>query len=71
MHDELRIYYETMYVTFDKGEAMNTVMACLLDFIKEYKYYNYKYMEDDKLKYPKDERGQRRAQYSSHIKLVR
>ena len=71
MHDELRIYYETLYVTFDKGEAMNTVMACLQDFVKENKYYNYKYMEDDKIKYFKDERKQRRAMYSSHIKLVR
>ena len=71
MHDELRIYYETLYVTFDKGEAMNTVMACLQDFVKENKYYNYKYMEDDKTKYFKDERKQRRAMYSSHIKLVR
>ena len=71
IHDELRIYYETLYVTFDKGEAMNTVMACLQDFVKENKYYNYKYMEDDRIKYFKDSRGQRRAMYSSHIKLVR
>lgn len=71
MHDELRIYYETLYVTFDKGEAMNTVMACLQDFVKDNKYYNYKYMEDDRIKYFKDDRGQRRAMYSSHIKLIR
>ena len=71
MHDELRIYYETLYVTFDKGEAMNAVMACLQKFIKDNKYYNYKYMEDDRIKYFKDDRGQRRGMYSSHIKLVR
>ena len=71
IHDELRIYYETLYVTFDKGEAMNTVMACLQDFVKNNKYYNYKYMEDDRTKYFKDDRGQRRALYSSHIKLIR
>ena len=84
IHDELRIYYETLYVTFDKGEAMNTVMACLQDFLKEYKYYtyegttengkryyNYKYMEDDKVKYFKDDRGQRRTMYSAHVKLTR
>ena len=71
MHDELRIYYETLYVTFDKGEAMNTVMACLQDFVKDNKYYNYKYMEDDRIKYFKDDRGQRKAMYSSHIKLIR
>ena len=71
MHDELRIYYYTMYVTFDKGEAMNAVKACLEKFIKERKYYNYKYMEDDKTKPYKDDRKQRRVVYSSHIKLVR
>ena len=39
MHDEIRIYYETLYVTFDKGEAMNAVMACLQKFVKDNKYY--------------------------------
>ena len=71
MHDELRIYYETLYVTFDKGEAMNTVMACMQKFVKDNKYYNYKYMQDDRVKYFRDDRGQRRAMYSSHIKLIR
>ena len=71
IHYELRIYYETLYVTFDKGEAMNAVMACLQKFIKENKYYNYRYMEDDRIKYFKDDRGQRKGMYSSHIKLVR
>ena len=71
MHDELRIYYETLYITFDKGEAMNAVLACLQKFAKDNKYFNYKYMEDDRIKYFKDDRGQRRAMYSSHIKLIR
>ena len=71
LHDELRIYYDTLYVTFDKGEAMNAVLACLQKFAKDNKYFNYKYMEDDRIKYFKDDRGQRRAMYSSHIKLIR
>ena len=71
MHDELRIYYETLYITFDKGEAMNAVLACLQKFAKDNKNFNYKYMEDDRIKYFKDDRGQRRAMYSSHIKLIR
>ena len=71
MHDELRIYYDTLYVTFDKGEAMNTVMACLQDFIKENKYYNYRYMQKDKIKSYKDDRKQRKTLYASHIKLTR
>lgn len=71
MHNELRIYYETLYVTFDKGEAMNAVMAYLQKFVKDNKYYNYKYMEDDRVKYFKDDRKQRKAMYASHIKLIR
>ncbi len=71
MHDELRVYYETLLVTYDKGEAMNSVKACLEKFVKDNKYYNYRYMEDDREKYFKDDRGQRRAMYSSHIKLIR
>ena len=71
MHDELRIYYETLMVTFDKGEAMNAVKACLEKFVKENKYYNYRYMETDKVKSIKDDRGQRKTIYSSHIKLIR
>ncbi len=71
MHDELRIYYETLFVTFDEGEAMNTVMAVLQDFIKKEKYYNYRYLEKDKIKSFKDERKQRKTIYSSHVKLTR
>ena len=71
MHDELRIYYETLLVTFDTGEAMNAVKACLEKFVKDNKYYSYKYMERDKTKNVKDDRGQRKTIYSSHIKLVR
>ncbi|MBP5519043.1 MAG: hypothetical protein J6X84_00495 [Treponema sp.] len=71
IYDEVRIYYETLYVTYDKGEAMNSVMAVLQDFQKEYKYYSYRYLKDDKEKYFKDERGQRRAQYSSYLKFSR
>ena len=71
MHDELRIYYETLLVTFDTGEAMNAVKACLEKFVKDNKYYNYKYMENDKVKSIKDDRGQKKTIYASHIKLVR
>ena len=71
MHDELRIYYETLYVTYDKGEAMNAVKACLEKFTKDKKYYSYRYMEAEKTKHFKDDRGQRRTTYSAHVKLGR
>ena len=44
MYDEVRIYYECMYVTFDRGQAMNAVLECLEDFRVEHKYNNYRYL---------------------------
>lgn len=69
--DEVRIYYTSMYVTYQPGEAMNTVMACLKDFQKDNQYYSYKYMERDKERYFKDERGVSWTQYMSHVKFSR
>ncbi|MDE5898634.1 MAG: hypothetical protein K2H09_05155 [Treponemataceae bacterium] len=71
MFDEVRIYYTCMYVTYDAGEAMNSVLACLEDFTKENRYYHYKYMERDKVRYYKDDRGVSWAQYISHVKFSR
>ncbi len=48
MVDEVRIYYKTLYTTYDSGKAMNAVLGCLEDFTKENKYYHYKYIETDK-----------------------
>lgn len=70
-YDEARIFYETLYVTYQKDEAMNTVLACLQDFTKEHKYFRYSYLKDDREKYFKDDRGQRKAQYSSYVKFTR
>lgn len=71
IYDEVRIYYETLYVTYDVGEAMNTVIACLQDFQKEHKYVGYKYLRPESQKFYKDERGQRKAVWSAHLKFTR
>ena len=71
MTDEARIYYTAMYVTYDSGEAMNTVLACLEDFTKQNKYYRYTYMDRDRERYYRDSRGISWAQYMSHIKFTR
>ncbi len=70
-YDEVRIYYECMYINYDRGEAMNTVMACLQDFQKDKKYYSYRYLRDDRERFFKDERGRRKAQYISYVKFSR
>ncbi len=86
MVDELRIYYTCMYNLYEQGRAMNSILGCLTDCmkqsndeenpLKEYvephgiQYYNYKYMEKDRERYFKDSRGIRWAQYSVHVKLV-
>ena len=69
--DEVRITYTCMYNLYEPGNAMNAIMGCLEDFTKENKYYHYKYMERDREKYFKDNRGIRWAQYISHVKFTR
>ncbi|MCR4631475.1 MAG: hypothetical protein K5786_07565 [Treponema sp.] len=71
MYDEIRIYYDTLYVSYDRGEAMNTVIACVEDFMKDRKYSRYRYLKPESQKYWKDDRGQRKAQWSAYIKLER
>lgn len=71
MYDEARIYYRCMYVTYDKGEAMNTVLACLEDFAKDHKYKRYTYLTRDKESYSKNPRGYNEAQYMSYVKFIR
>ena len=71
IYDEVRIYYETLYVTYDRGEAMNTVMAVLQDFQKENKYYSYKYLKPESHKHFRDDRGQRKVQWSAYLKFSR
>lgn len=68
-YHEAYIYYETMYVTYEEGEAMNTVIAVLEDFCKDKKYKHYNYLEADKTKYRKSDRGNK-ATYSSHVKFA-
>ena len=50
MHDEIRVYYDTLYVTFAEGEAMNAVMAYVQKFIRDIKDFakQLKVKESDK-----------------------
>ena len=70
-YDEVRIYYECMNVTYDRGQAMNSVLECLNDFRVEHKYNNYRYLKDDKESFKKDEKGRRKAVYMSYVKFYR
>ncbi len=71
MYDEVRIYYECMFVTYDKGDAMNAVKECLDDFRIEHKYNIYRYLKEDREKPFKDDRGRRKVQYMSYVKFYR
>lgn len=71
MYNEARIYYSCMYVTYDKGEAMNTVLACLQDFMVDNKYYGYSYLARDRERYFKSDRGYNMAEYMSYVKFRR
>lgn len=71
MVDEVRLTYTCMYNLYDQGRAMNAILGCLEDFTKENKYYHYKYMEKDREKYYKDDRGIKWTQYIVHVKFTR
>ncbi|WP_294427496.1 hypothetical protein [uncultured Treponema sp.] len=69
--DEVHIYYTCVAVTYDQGEAMNTVLACLQDFQKENQYFSYKYLRKDSVKYFKDDKNMKWATYQSYVKFNR
>jgi len=69
--DEAHVYYTCVAVTFDQGEAMNTVMAVLEDFKKENQYYNYRYLRKDSVKYFKDDKNMKWATYHSYVQFTR
>ncbi len=69
--NEVRIYYTVMAVSYDQGEAMNSILACLEDFQKQNQYYGYKYLAKDKTKYFKDDKNLKWATYSSYVKFAR
>lgn len=69
--DEVHIYYTCMSVSYDQGEAMNSILACLQDFQKENQYYSYKYLRKDSVKYFKDDKNLKWATYSSFVKFYR
>ena len=61
----------SVLLDYDKGEAMNTVIACLQDFMKDNQYYHYTYLARDREKYFKNDRGYSMAQYMSYVKMTR
>ena len=50
---------------------MNTILECLADFQKEHKYYNYRYLTDDRERFFKDDNGRRKAMLISYVKFTR
>ena len=71
MVDEARIYYNTMYVNYDTGVAMEVVRAAIEYFVKSKQYRNFNYLDRYRERYYKGNRGFNMAEYSQHIKLVR
>lgn len=69
--DEVRIYYTCMSTYFEQGEAMNTVLACLEDFQKQNQYFKYTYLKRDAVKYFKDDKNLKWAQYYCYLKFSR
>jgi hypothetical protein len=69
--DEARIQYTCLAVSFDQGDAMNSILGILQDFEKENQYYSYKYLKRDSVRYIQDEHNLKMAVYESYVKMSR
>jgi len=81
LYNEVRLYYTCLMTQYERGQAMNDVLAVLQDFLvldkytndegteftKE-RYYHYSYLVPDKEKYFRDGRY-KKAQYISYVKF--
>ncbi len=67
--DEVIAYYTVLAVSYDSGEAMNSILECLNDFKTQYGYYNYKYLRKDSVKYYKDDKGMKWATHRQWVKF--
>lgn len=67
--DEVIVYYTVLAVSYDQGEAMNSILECLNDFKTQYGYYSYKYLKKDSVKYFKDEKGMKWATHRQWVKF--
>lgn len=67
--DEVHAYYTVLAVSYDSGEAMNTILECLNDFKHQYGYLSYKYLRKDSVKYFKDEKGMKWARHEQYVKF--
>ncbi len=83
LYNEVRIYYTCLMTQYERGEAMNVVLAVLQDFLALSKYVNadgkemtkeryfkYSYLVPDKEKYFRDDRL-KKAQYISYVKFTK
>ncbi len=69
--EELRFYYVVPSTRYDEGEARNTVLACMEDFLKKYEFHHYSYMVPNSLRYFKSEQRITMARYQGQLKLYR
>ena len=68
-YHEARFYYDTLYVTYDTAEALNTLLAVREDFMKEKSYKLWRRLDSIDIEKPyKDERG-KRCQMIQYLKF--
>lgn len=58
-YNEAYFYYDSLIVTYDEAQALNTLLACREDFMKGKNYKSFKRLELDDQKPYKAERGNR------------
>jgi|SRR5574344_984269 hypothetical protein len=68
---DVNFYYTCMAASFDQGEAMNTAIEVLKEFQDENQYLRYTYKSKDKVRYFKDGRDVKMAEYRAMVTFTR
>lgn len=56
-YKEVRIVFSCPYSKYDEGETIIAIRNIMLDFVKEKGFYHYSRLNDDIIKFKKDEKG--------------
>ena len=76
LYDELRIHYVVNYTTFERGEAMNVVLAVIQDFMQgkieydgyeNYRYRSYRYLQNPKETSRIEKNGNRKSKVTEYF----
>lgn len=70
-YKEVRIVLSCPYNKYDEGETIIAIRNIMLDFIEEKGFYHYSRLDEDIIKFKKDEKGIVWIDYFVHTKIFK